>query len=523
MTVRILLGVSDPRLVAHLRAKLDEIADIEVVAVERSSSDVMGAVAGIPGIDVLLIDQEIAGLPAPDLVRDLTRRHPQLGLILISADQSAETYDQAMSAGARGVITREPSLSELQNRIEAAAEWSVSVRRHIDPARLSASPDRLGRLVAVAGAKGGTGTTTLAVHLANAALSARQTVCLVDMDLQKGDIPSFLDVTHRRSIADLVGAADELDGSILAEALYIHPDGLHALLAPAEGERSDEITAKAARQILAALRSRYDLVVVDCGAFLTDGSAMSLEIADQVLVTATPDLPSLRAVKRFAALCERLNLRKSDDLAVVLVRHDRRNEVQPDFARKVLGLRLLRTGIPAAFRGLEEAANTGSPKAVDHSAFRKAIGQVALETGIIDQQAFAVTGGRKAGRAKGDRGDRGVALTEFAGIFPMIVFLILLVWEIALVGLTSMFTSHAANEAARAVAVLGYDTPQARAEVRRRTVQRVPSPWKPDRHLRIKVVDGYARVSIDTPAILASWHVPYELSAESKIVWEGRS
>jgi pilus assembly protein CpaE len=374
--------------------------------------------------------------------------------------------------------------------------------------------------VAVAGAKGGTGTTTLAVHLANAALSARQTVCLVDMDLQKGDLPSFLDVTHRRSIADLIGAADELDGSILAEALYIHPDGLHALLAPAEGERADEITAKAARQILAALRSRYDLVLVDCGAFLTDGSAMSLEIADQVLVTATPDLPSLRAVKRFAALCERLNLRKADDLAVVLVRQDRRSEVQPDFARKVLGLRLLKHGIPAAFRGLEEAANTGSPKAVDHSAFRKAVGQVALETGIIDQQSISVAGGRKGAKGKGDRG---AAFTEFVGIFPLIVFLILLVWQVSLVGLTSMFTGHAANEAARAVAVLGYDTPQAQAEVRRRTVQRVPGAWKPDEHLRISVVNGYARVSIDTPAILASWHVPYELSASSRIVWESRS
>ncbi|TDD79591.1 CobQ/CobB/MinD/ParA nucleotide binding domain-containing protein [Actinomadura darangshiensis] len=523
MSVRILLGVTDPELVDALRTQLGELADVELAAVERSSNDVTGAVNSIPAIDVILVDQDIAGLPALDLIRDLTRRHPQLGLVLITTDQTAETYHQAMSVGARGVISREPALSELQNRIEAAADWARSVKRHIDPARASAAPDRSGRVVAVVGAKGGTGTTTLAVHLAGAALAARQTVCLVDMDLQKGDVPSYLDITHRRSIADLIGAADELDGSILADALYIHQDGLHTLLAPAEGERAEEVTAKAARQILAALRSRYDLVIVDCGAFLTDGSAMSIEIADRLLVTATPDLPSIRAVKRFAALCGRLNLRKPDDLSVVLVRQDRKNEVQPDFARKVLGLPMLKAGVPAVFRGLEEAANTGSPAAVDNAAFRRAIGQVALEAGVIDEGAVAAAGAGK-GRARGDsgRGDAGVALTEFAGIFFMIVFLIVLCWEVVLIGLTSMYTGHAANEAARAVAVLGYQTPEARAEVRRRTAERVPGMMRPDDHLRIKIVNGYAEVSMDAPAMLASWHVPFELTARSKIVKEGR-
>lgn len=251
---------------------------------------------------------------------------------------------------------------------------------------------------------------------------------------------------------------------------------------------------------------------------------MSIEIADRLLVTATPDLPSIRAVKRFVALCGRLNLRKPDDLSVVLVRQDRRNEVQPDFARKVLGLPMLKAAVPAVFRGLEEAANTGSPAAVENSAFRRAIGQIAIEAGIVDARAAAAAGPNKGrGRGDKDRGDRdrGVALTEFAGIFPMIVFLIILSWEVVLLGLTSMYTGHAANEAARAVAVLGYETPQARAEVRRRTQERIPGMFDADDHLRISVVDGYAVVSIDAPAVLASWHTPFEMTAKSKIVREG--
>ncbi|GLW62188.1 septum formation initiator [Actinomadura rubrobrunea] len=520
MSIRILLGASDVGTVAGLRTQLGELTDVELVDVERTSADVLGAINSTPGLDVVLIDQEIGGLPALDLVREITLRHPQLGLVLIVANASAEFISQAMVAGARAVVPRDPTLAELQSRIEAAAEWARSMKRHFEPGQNPAFPDRGGQLVAIAGAKGGTGTTTLAIHLASAAVTVGQTVCLVDMDLQKGDIPSFLDVTHRRSIADLIDAADELDGSILAEALYVHPDGLHVLLAPAESERADEITAKAARRILAALRSRYDVVVVDCGAFVTDGSAMAVELADRVLVTATPDLPALRAVKRHAAMWDRLGLRKPDDISVVLVRHDRKSEIQPDFARKVLGLPMLKTVVPAVFRSLEEAANTGSPKAVDNAAFRKAIGQLAVETGIVPEGLGSSVPGRRGGRGKNDR-DKGAALTEFAGIFPMILFLLLMCWQVALLGLTSMFVGHAANEAARAVAVLGYDTPEARAEVRRRAEKRIPGGWEPDKHLHISVTEGYARVSLDAPAVLPNVHVPFKMQAQARIVDEG--
>src|SRR5207247_1170167 len=124
-----------------------------------------------------------------------------------------------MAAGARGVISREPTLAELQGRVETAAEWARTVRRHLDGGQSAGPPPGTpGTMLALCGAKGGTGTTTLAVHLAVTIAATRQSVCLVDLDLQKGDISSYLDVQHRRSIGDLIAAADELDGTVLAEA-----------------------------------------------------------------------------------------------------------------------------------------------------------------------------------------------------------------------------------------------------------------------------------------------------------------
>jgi pilus assembly protein CpaE len=516
MAIQVLLGVEDRDLASSLSAQFHELPDIQLVGAEASSKDLTSAVGGVPGLDVVLVHQSLGPLPALDLIKELGVRFPQLAVILIADEATAETFGAAMSAGARGVISREPTLSELHSRIEQAAEWSRTMRRHFDSSQVLPTSGRLGTLVAMCGAKGGTGTTTLAIHLAVAVSGAKRSVCLVDMDLQQGDIPSYLDVQHRHSIADLAVAADDVDGSIVAEALFVHPSGPHLLLAPSKGEDAEEISARAVRQILTAIRSRYDVVIVDCGTHVADANAMAVELADHVVITSTPDVPSLRGAKRLIKLWERLQVRKAEDTAVVLVRHDRRNEIQPDLARKMVGSPLLATAVPAAFRSLEEAANTGTPTAVKNADFRKSIGQLARELGLLEDR----------GKPAPVR-DKGAVATEFAGIMPFIGLFVLLVWQGLLVGLTSMYSSHASNEAARAVAVLGYDkadTPEARAnreEVRRRTVARVSGDWGDEKHLRIDVQQDYAKVTIDTPFVLPIWHSPFGISTRAKIVYEG--
>ncbi|MCP9966971.1 pilus assembly protein [Actinomadura madurae] len=107
----------------------------------------------------------------------------------------------------------------------------------------------------------------------------------------------------------------------------------------------------------------------------------------------------------------------------------------------------------------------------------------------------------------------------------MLVFL--LVWQVVLVGLTSTYSSHAANEAARAVAVIGYDkrdTPEARAnreEVRRRAISRIRGDWKDREHLTINVVNGYAVVTIDTPILIPGLRSSWGIQTRTKIVDEG--
>ncbi|GAA0273603.1 AAA family ATPase [Actinomadura nitritigenes] len=508
--VRVLLATDDRDLASLLNAQFRELGAVEVAGVETSTGDVVGAAAGAPGLDVVLLHQALGPLPALDLIRELGVRHPHLPVVLIAEEATAETFGAAMAAGARGVISTEPTLSELQGRVEAAAEWARTMRRHFDSSEDGPPPGRVGTVLAVCGAKGGTGATTIAVHLAVAAATAGRGVCLVDLDLQKGDAAGYLDVVHRRSIADLVGAADDLDGPTLAEALFVHRLGLHLLPAPAEGERAEDVPARATRQILAALRARYQVVIVDCGAQLSEASAMAVELADRVVIAATPDLPALRGAKRLVKMWGRLRVRKEEDTVVLLNRHDRRNEIQPDLAAKIVGVGLLGTTVPAVYRALEDASNTGSPEAVKSSDFRKAISGLVRETGLLDEPG-----------AREDPRDRGAASVDFAAIVPLVGLVLLLCWQALLTGLTSMYASHAADEAARAVAVVGYDTPEARQEVRRRAVARVAGPWGGEDVLHLGVEDGYAKVTVDVPAVLPGWSSTFGLTTRARIVDEG--
>lgn len=93
----------------------------------------------------------------------------------------------------------------------------------------------------VTGAKGGVGTTVTAVQLALAARAAGRSVALVDLDLQSGDVASYLDVQFRRSIVDLAGIAD-ISVRVLQDAVHDHHTGLGLLLAPEEGSAAKRST-----------------------------------------------------------------------------------------------------------------------------------------------------------------------------------------------------------------------------------------------------------------------------------------
>ena len=383
MSSRVLLGVDGVAASGELTALINEAGDFDVPEVAFTTSDVLPALDR-GNVDVALLHEDLAPLPMVDLLRQLTVEHPEVGVVVAMREPSAQAVRAVMEAGARSVVTIPVTLEELHTRLLAAASWVDAVRRRMRGGDGESDTTR-SRLVAVAGAKGGVGTTSIAVRLALAAARGEpgHRVCLVDLDLQTGDVPSVLGILHKRSIADLVEVAQDITARAVEDSLFVHPTGVRVLLSPAEGELGEDVTGTVAQRVLGALRSMFDTVVVDVGSVATEASTFAVELSDDVLVVSTPDIPSLRAAKRLLRLWARLEVCKPDDALLVVNRASRDNEVQPGLVGRVIGARVARTTIPARFRKLEPEINSAPPDKPEDWALWTPVARLAREIGLV--------------------------------------------------------------------------------------------------------------------------------------------
>lgn len=464
MTIRILPAVGDIDSARALTTLLSQLADTEPAPPVPDSTALLDTLARLAAEsldelpEVVLVHERIGPVPALDLVRDLVMRFPAVGVVLITADTSTGVLTAAMDSGARGIVTLPLGYDALAERVQAAASWSAGMRRHLATGTPELYTGPGGTLVTVTGAKGGVGTTVTAVQLALAARASGRTVALLDLDLQSGDVASYLDVQFRRSVADLAGISD-INPRVLQEAVYTHDTGLALLLAPGEGERGEEVTDRVTRQVVSALRARHDVVVVDCGSQMNAATAAAVEMADQALLLVTPDVVAVRAAKRMVRLWDRLQIRKAEETLTVVNRHSRATELQPSLVEKVTGTKVTGVAVPAAFKELQPVVDAGRLQDLEtRSTVKQALWSLAGELGLVKAHEGGGGGGRRR-KPSADRGalvlrrkggDRGSVTLEFAGVFPLILVVMAILWQCVLYGYTYSIAGNAADEAARA-------------------------------------------------------------------------
>ncbi|WP_369197090.1 AAA family ATPase [Streptomyces djakartensis] len=407
MPTRILPAVGDADAVRSLTTLLSQLPDAEPVAPVVDSTQLVDTLARLAAEsvdelpEVVVVHERIGPVPALELIREVALRFPAVGVILVTSDASPGLFQAAMDYGARGLVALPLSYEELASRVQAVAQWSTGVRRH-----LGSGGDVFtgvgGTVVTVSGAKGGVGATLTAIQLALAAQASGRSTALVDMDLQTGDVASYLDVQFRRSVVDLA-AINDISPRVLADAVFRHDTGLVLLLAPAEGERGEDVTDRAARQIVSALRSRYEVVVIDCGAQLGGAGAAAVEMADRALLVTTPDVVSVRGAKRAVRMWDRLQIRKAEETTVVVNRHSRHTEIQPQLIQKITGTTVAATAVPANFKELQSVVDAGRIHELESkSSVKQALWGLAGELGLVKVPEGAQKTGR--GLRGGDRG-----------------------------------------------------------------------------------------------------------------------
>lgn len=255
--------------------------------------------------------------------------------------------------------------------------------------------ERRGQIIVIYSGSGGIGRTTLAVNLALAINNQAQgQVALVDANLRFGDVGVFLNLRSKRTIADLLSMKGMVDLEILPDIMAPHPSGVKALLTPPTPELADLITPTAMIQILTSLRAQFDYIIVDTHPSLSEVMLAILDMADQIFLLTTTEVPALKNTRLFLQVAEMLKY-PTEKIMLILARHDPKGRIKPRDVEASIGHRVFSV-IERDEKLASEAINDGVPFLIAHpkAPISQAITEIAAR---LVQPARATLPIRKAG------------------------------------------------------------------------------------------------------------------------------
>ncbi len=222
-----------------------------------------------------------------------------VAVLCVAPSDDVESRIAFLEAGADDVVGRPFDRRELEARIEALL---LRFQRSKDLSPTLAAPGIIAaaprRTVAVFSPKGGVGATTIAVNVAMAkALAAPDKVVIIDLDLQFGQVTTFLDLTPRQTLADLVRDEQGLrEAELLRTYATRHDAGLHVIASPGSPDLAGLVTAKHVGAVLETALGTYDFVVVDAGSTLDERTMKIFDRADSVIFPVYPEIAALKAL-----------------------------------------------------------------------------------------------------------------------------------------------------------------------------------------------------------------------------------
>jgi len=267
---------------------------------------------------VVLVDTTIRDISPLNLIDALRHDYPDVLSILMADDPSPDLISRAMLAGARATLSSDLAASDLSGVLRRLAHVSQAIPLASGDARTtagSAPTARRGTIVAVIGARGGAGKSTLSAALALLAARGDLDVALVDFDLQFGDLGFLFGDSQTYTLVDLAAAL--AGGAQRSRGLSKPVQGGVNLYAPAPAPEQAEEVAGQARRLLAAIAAEHELVVVNTGGFWTLVHAELLDAADSALCVLDQTLVGARATKRLRELCVKLGIPPARLLYVV--------------------------------------------------------------------------------------------------------------------------------------------------------------------------------------------------------------
>ena len=273
-------------------------------------------------------------------------------VFLTSAQADQELLMQAIRTGVKEFLIQplnEEEVREALERFKQRQEKSKTV--------VSIKP---GHIINVIGAKGGVGTTTVAVNLATSLAEKKgvKSVALVDMNMLFGEVPLFLEIKPKHDLSEITKQVSRLDNTFLMNALSKSSAGVYVLPSPRHFDHHDTLDPKVMDRILELMSRMFDFVIIDGGHPLNPMFLKLLAASDTVLLTSVLTLPCLSNIDKLLRSLINLGYPVDKLIKVVMNRYIKSSEISLQDAENGISKKIFWT-IPNDYRTTLTAINQG--------------------------------------------------------------------------------------------------------------------------------------------------------------------
>lgn len=359
------------RQVRGLLLKPETSARLVVEIAESASHLPRERVADVLAADpqVVFVDlgESIMGLR---VLEALSQEAPEMMLVTAGPGLPADSLLRVIRAGASEYLPRPFGNEDVEHALQR-------VRRRVSGSRQEEMGTR-GVVTTLFSPKGGVGVTTLAANLAVSVQDMTgQSTILVDLAPFLGTTALTLGLQPRYSYLDVIQNFHRLDEELFQSFLEIHESGLRVLASPPRADSHAGPTTDEVAGLLRFCRRHFGHVVVDAGHHLTDAAEMALTEADHRLWVSTPELPTLRNVKRTLELLGTASVNGKAPPTVILNQYEEGLGVTPQEVESGLGL-AIESVIERDATLLSESINLGRPAVfLRKSAYSRSVSELA--------------------------------------------------------------------------------------------------------------------------------------------------
>jgi len=368
--------MTQPLTLVVLSTALDSFKEIRAALASDSRAQLLAG-----GNDAEQVHEEIVRLKpsaaiialgsnadqAIKLIGRLSTECPGTALISAAQNASGDLILQSLRAGAREFLNLPIKPEELKTVFDRITDFSVTQVE---------TPKKKGRMLAVFSSKGGCGTSFIATNLA--AANAERTV-LVDLNLQAGDLPLYLGIDPKYSIAEMVENRSRLDEALIMSFVTPCTPNLWLLAAPKQADSADEIEPEHVFEVLQRLRETFDYVVLDPQHTFDAITLAALDQSDEIVLVLSLDIPAIRSTQRALEIFDRLGYPRKK-VRIVVNRWSKQIELDLRQVEKFLGEPVIGF-VPSDYQTTVNSINLGTPlvKADPGSKIAQEIKRIALK------------------------------------------------------------------------------------------------------------------------------------------------